>query len=161
MCMWQVTISITEPHFHRNSFSVFFHKSNASCNTGQSDAHRWHQPCWPHGRGHPLPPECETTRARPPTARCSSRLALRSVYCKSQVAPHRISVTNPESSTLQRCRAFNDVVVGDNGDGVQHQQGSPFPSTCPNAFVAGGPQVSDAHARHKLTRLLQHLAMTL
>ena len=28
-------------------------------------------------------------------------------------------------------------MVGDNGDGVQHEQGSPFPSTCPNGFVAG------------------------
>jgi hypothetical protein len=78
-----------------------------------------------------------------------------------KAAPHTIGVANPESSTPQRCRAFNDVVVGDNGDGVQHQQGSPFPSTCPNAFVAGHPQLSDAYARHQLTRLLQHLAMTL
>lgn len=47
-------------------------------------------------------------------------------------APHawlyNLYGSNPE--------AFNDVVVGDNADGVRQGAGSSYPSTCPNGFVA-------------------------
>ena len=68
---------------------------------------------------------------------------------------------------LNHNRAFNDVVVGDNGDGVQHEQGSPFPSTCPNAFVAGNAQCARARTydmlqlRSHLIHRVQHQATTL
>jgi hypothetical protein len=138
MCMLQVTRETGI----LSSIQNMCHSINNSVTlaiAGKSHSNRRHQPRWSYGGCSSFPPQCKTARARASTDWRPSCLALFIIRCQPKVSTYW-KFADSDTEFQRCCRAFNDIVVGDNGDGVQHEQGSPFPSTCPNGFVAGNSQ---------------------